>query len=80
MVLRSAVAAGDIILGALLPRIGEDVRGRAIFDQRAEVEKGGALRHARRLLHVMRHDHDGIAALELVDQFLDLGGGDRVEC
>ena len=62
-----------------LARVGEDVRGLAVFDQLAEVEEGGALRHARRLLHVVRDDHDRVAAAQLVDQLLDLGGGDRVE-
>ena len=30
--------------------------------------------------HVMRDDDDGVILLELVDQLLDLGGGDRIEC
>ena len=60
-------------------RIGEDLARLAIFDQLAEVEKGGALRHARGLLHVVGDDDDRVAAAQLVDQFLDLGGGDRVE-
>jgi len=29
-----------------------------------------------RLLHVMGHDHDGVVGLQLVDQFLDLGGSE----
>ena len=53
--------------------------GLAIFDQLAEVEEGGALRHARRLLHVVGDDDDRVAAAQLVDQLLDLGGGDRIE-
>src|SRR3546814_3010504 len=44
----SAITPGDIILGAVLLRVGEDIGGLAIFDQRPEVEKGGALRHAGR--------------------------------
>ena len=43
------------------------------------MEEGGPLRHARRLLHVMGDDGDRITAAQLVDQLLDLGGGDRVE-
>src|SRR3712207_2420014 len=75
----SAVAAGDVILGAGLAGIGEDFGRLAIFDEVAEVEKGGLLRDPRRLLHVVGDDHDRIAAAKLVDQLLDLGGGDRIE-
>ena len=53
--------------------------GLAVFDQLAEVEEGGALRHARGLLHVVGDDRDRVAAAKLVDQLLDLGGGDRIE-
>ena len=45
----------------------------------AEVEESGPLRHARGLLHVVGDDDDRVAAAKLVDQLLDLGGGDRVE-
>src|SRR4051812_25187781 len=79
VLLRSAVAAGDIILGARLARIGEDLRRLAVFDQLAEVEEGGALRNARGLLHVVRDDRDRIAAAKLVNQLLDLRRGDWVE-
>jgi hypothetical protein len=34
---------------------------------------------ARGLLHVVRDDHDRVAAAQLVDQLLDLGGRDRIE-
>ena len=53
--------------------------GLAVFDQLAEVEEGGPLRHARGLLHVVGDDRDRVAAAKLVDQLLDLGGGDRIE-
>ena len=43
------------------------------------MEEGRALRHARGLLHVVGDDHDRIAAAQLVDQLLDLGGRDRIE-
>src|SRR5688572_10467626 len=59
--LRSAVTAGDIVLGALLARIGEDVFGAAIFDHLAKVEEGGPLRHAGGLLHIVGDDGDRIA-------------------
>src|SRR3546814_1355796 len=74
----SAITPGDIILGAVLLRVGEDIGGLAIFDQRPEVEKGGALRHAGRLLHIVGDDHDRIFAAQLVDQFLDLRRGNEI--
>src|SRR4051794_31370153 len=77
--LRSAVAAGNIVGGPLLARVREDLRRLAVFDQLAEVEKSRALRHARRLLHVVRNDRDCVTAAKLVNQLLDLGRGDRVE-
>src|SRR5215213_1939209 len=77
--LRSAVAAGDIILRALLPRVREDRRRLAVFHQLPEVEERRPLRHARCLLHVMSNDRDRIAAAKLVDQLLDLRRRDRVE-
>ena len=43
------------------------------------MEHGRALRYARRLLHRVRDDDDRVVLPQLVDQFLDLGGGDRVE-
>src|SRR5256885_17142750 len=57
-VLRSAVAAGNIVLGALLARVGGHFRGLAVFDHLAEVEERSALRHARGLLHIMRDNLD----------------------
>ena len=44
-----------------------------------EPEERGAIRDARRLLHVVRDDDDRIRALQLVDQLLDALRGDRVE-
>ena len=43
------------------------------------MEVGGALGHAGRLLHGMRDDDDGIQRPQLIDQLLDLGGGDGVQ-
>src|SRR5207244_12383536 len=56
--LRSAVAAGDIVPGPLLVRIGENLAGLPELDQLAQVEEGRTLRNACRLLHVVRDDHD----------------------
>ena len=53
--------------------------GFAELDQLAEIHEGGEVGDARGLLHVVGDDGDGVVVLELVDQLLDLGGGDRVE-
>src|ERR1700755_2024711 len=74
-----AEAAGDVVLGAAFVRSGEDAGGLTELHQLAEIHEGGEVRDTRRLLHVMRDDGDGVVVLELVDQFFDLGCGDRVE-
>src|SRR2546430_1282444 len=71
--------SGDVVLRLLLLRLDEQLVGDAVLDQLAEVHVGGEVRDAGRLLHVVRHDQDGDALLEIVDQLLDQGGGDRVE-
>ena len=50
-----------------------------VLDELAVKEEARAVRHAPRLLHVVRDDDDSIALLELVEEGLDLGRGDRVE-
>src|SRR6516162_309367 len=77
--LASAEAAGDVVLGAPVRGRGEHLARGVELDQLAEIHEGGIIRDARRLLHVVGHDGDGVIVLELVDQLLDLGGGDRVE-
>src|SRR5262245_30904125 len=75
----SSVAPGDVVARPLDARVGEDLGSGPVLHELAEMEEGGALRDARRLLHVVRHDRDRVATAQLVDQLLDLGGGDRVE-
>src|SRR5262245_12006233 len=75
----SSVAPGDVVAGPLHPRIGEDLGRGPVLHQLPEVEEGGALRDARRLLHVVRHDRDRVVVAQLLDQLLDASGGDRVE-
>ena len=45
----------------------------------AQVHEGGRIRHARGLLHVVRHDHDRIILLEVKDEVFDFRGRDRIE-
>src|SRR3984893_3029526 len=67
----STEAAGDVVFGQPLLRIGEYQIRRADFDQIAHVEIRGALRYARRLLHIVRHDDDGVIRAQFIDQILD---------
>src|ERR1700758_5520943 len=71
-------APGDVVLRDLLPRVGEDLLGAVVLDQASEHEEGGVLGDPGGLLHVVRHDRDRIVALQVVDELLDLLGGDRV--
>ena len=74
-----AEATGDVVLGEAVARVGEDAVGIADLDQLTQVEVGGALRDARRLLHGVGDDHDRVRLAQLIDQILDACGGDRVE-
>src|SRR5437764_458049 len=65
--------AGDVVLGALLRRVGEDLLRGVGFDEIAGLagttqgEERGGVGDARSLLHVVRDDDDGVAILELED-------------
>src|SRR3712207_3892417 len=84
-----AELAGDVVLGALVLRIGEQLLGRRVLDDDAGAgvallvdlhrEEGGHVRHARGLLHVVRDDHDRVALLELEHEVLDAARGDGIE-
>src|SRR3954468_12541115 len=74
-----AEPAGDVVLGASIARRGENLVGFVELDQFAEIHEGGLVRDARRLLHVMGDDGNGVVLRQLLDQFLDLGGRDRVQ-
>src|SRR6202162_3275025 len=79
MSVSSAEPAGDVVLGAAIARRGEDLVGFVEFDQLAEIHEGGLVGDARRLLHVMGDDSDGVVLRKLLDQLLDLGGRDRMQ-
>src|SRR5713101_4289282 len=74
-----AEAAGDIVLRAAVARRREHLARGVELGQLAEIHEGGEVGHPRGLLHVVGDDHDRVVLLELVDQFLDLGGRDRIE-
>src|SRR2546421_9900682 len=75
----SAEPAGDVVLGTSIARRGEDFAGLVEFDQVPKIHEGGLVRDARRLLHVVGDDGDGVVLREFLDQFLDLGGRNRIE-
>src|SRR4029453_2041935 len=85
-VTRSSLAepSGDVVLGALVGRLGEDRVGVFELDQQsgpvagAGGGLGGAERRAARdaggLLHVVGDDHNRVVPLELLHQVLDAAG------
>ncbi len=82
---RSAETAGDVVLGALLAGVCEDLLGAVDLDQIARLagalqrEERGGVTDARCLLHVVGDDHDRVAVLQLGHEVLDRQGRDRVE-
>src|SRR5579883_205378 len=74
-----AEPARDVGLGPLVARGGEQGGRIAELDELAQIHKGREVGDARGLLHVVGDDDDRVVLLQLVDQFLDLGGRDRIE-
>src|ERR1700733_8187590 len=67
MIYLLAEAAGNVVLGASIARRGEYLVGFVEFDQFAQIHEGGLVGDARRLLHVVGDDGDGV----ILGQFLD---------
>ena len=64
---------------ALILGLDEDgVRGVEL-DHFAQVHVGREIGHAGRLLHIVGDDQDGDLILEIRDEFLDAGRGNRVQ-
>jgi len=65
----SAEPAGNVVLGGLLVRLGENLLGVVNFDQPSwlaggfQVEERGLIADAGGLLHVVRNDDDGVVPL-----------------
>src|ERR1017187_5127196 len=53
-------SAGDVVFRPFVGRIGEYFFRLIELDHLAQQEKPGELGHAGRLLHIMRHNHDGV--------------------
>src|ERR687891_1522676 len=60
-----AEAAGDVVLGALVARVGEQLPGDAELHQLSQEHEPRVVGHPGRLLHVVGDDHDRIAVLQL---------------
>src|SRR6266513_517508 len=74
-----AESPGDVVFRETVTRVGEHPVRVAHLDELSEMEVRGALRHARRLLHRVRDDHDRILFAQLIDQILDARGGNGIE-
>ena len=72
-------SAGVVKIFEVSVVLDEDARPLAARLVHLDREERRHVRDAGRLLHVVRHDHDRVVALELVHQVLDPGGRDRVE-
>src|SRR6266853_4831774 len=75
----STEPAGDVVLRLFLLRLDENLVGHAEFHHFSQIHIRRRVGNARRLLHVVRDDHDRIVVLQLVHEFLDASGGNRVE-
>src|SRR6195256_4633267 len=79
MIVSLAEPAGDVVLGASIARRREYPAGLVEFDQFPEIHEGGLVRDARGLLHMVGDDGDGVVLRQFLDQFLDLGGRNRIQ-
>src|ERR1700754_17666 len=66
--LRLTEPTRDIILGAIVFRIGEHDLCFIIFNQLAQIEEGRFIANPGSLLHVVRHDDQGIIDLQLMEE------------
>src|SRR5262249_28158926 len=76
----SSESSGYIVFRFPICRRSEKSLGLAELYQTAVQKKAGFIGHARSLLHIVRHDDDGVVALELIDQFFDLRRRNRIQC
>src|SRR6185295_14603717 len=77
--LSSSEAAGDVVYRQLVLGVPENLAGGTHLDQAAQVEVRRTLADSSCLLHAVRHDRDRVVLAQVIDQLLDLGGGNRIE-
>ncbi len=63
--------AGDVVFGAFVGGVGENLGAGVHFDEVAEQEEAGFIRAACGLLHVVGDDDDGEALFEFAHQLFD---------
>ena len=76
---KSTETARNVIFRLFLARAHEDGSGFIEFDELAQIHERGEVGYPRGLLHVVRHDGDGVIAFQFVDEFFDFGGGNGVQ-
>src|SRR5438552_925989 len=68
-----------VVLSPLVFRAHKDVSGGAELDQFAQVKEGSKIGHARRLLHIMRHNDNSVGFFQFQNEILNFRGGQRIE-
>jgi hypothetical protein len=61
----SSESAGNVILRSLITGRSEDFVGLVEFDHPAQQKERREIRHARRLLQIMRDDDDGVSLAQV---------------
>src|SRR5438045_6061501 len=77
--LRSSEPSRDIRLCALIGGRREEFSSGSQFDQLSCQQKSRPIGDARRLLHVVRHDHHADRVAKLVNELLDFLGAEWIE-
>ena len=75
----SSKPSRNVVFRTLVGRRGKYLLRLVVLDQLAHQKEAGMIGDARRLLHIMGHNDDGVLGLELKDQFLDLSGRNRIQ-
>src|SRR6266478_5701413 len=70
---------GDVSFCPRIPRRGEQLRRRAELDQLPRQQECREVAHPRRLLHVVRHDHERAEVFQLHEQLFNLRCADGVQ-
>src|SRR6266481_5001217 len=76
----SSKSARNVILRLFFGWICENLGRRTKLNQPPKVKESSVIRYAASLLHVVCHRDDRVTGLELVNQFLNLGCGNRIQC
>ena len=80
-IIRTSEPACNVVFRPLVRRLGKDLFRLVELNHFTQQEKSCEFGHARRLLHIMGHNYDGIPFFELKDQLFNLSrrNGSRAE-